>query len=295
MTDAPKKSPKPWNRPDHEKADPKSPFYVPNDPEVRAKQRPQEKRATIHRKTRLEVDQADGGAELAKLRERHAQADAERLPPPEPTECPLCGLTEIQALATRQQPALIIRPGWVECSCRPEAFHVGAELAKLRGEQDEARRMIRECWREDAKRDHEPGNDPTGSAKDREPGRRGRAEQDWQGFAEPEQSRSDSVEKLVVVLKGKVPRLLRDRLSKQALHTRKSEGWIFRRLLEKHLRDLSSAFSVEYGSDTVMLEVMLTRQHADLWGATKAGLAEQSGRHVSNADMMAAVMLREWV
>lgn len=75
---------------------------------------------------------------------------------------------------------------------------------------------------------------------------------------------------------------------------RRREAHLFRWLLSLHLVSLEDVREVEYGSDTAMLEVLVTRQWADLWGAKKAALRESLGWSVSNADMMAAILESEW-
>ena len=286
-------------RPDREKTNPQSEYYVPNDPANRAAQPPTGHRPTsIPRRTLLEASADLGGTvEEAKYQKRLQQAKDENGGHSEPTTCPLCGLTEIQALATKQAPAMIVGPGTVLCSCRPEPFHVGTELAKVRGERDEERRMILECHWEDTHRHHEPGSTSKGRTRTPPPKAEVRLEQEWHGFAADEEEEVERLEKLVVVLKGKVPRVLKDRLESEAKKLgRNKVNHLFRWLIAQHLAKIEEAFEVEYGTDTVVLRILVTREQANLWKAVKVGLQGKAGdtHTVSNSDIMAAVMLKEW-
>lgn len=290
----PKRTAPRHRRPDNEKADPKSDYYVPNDPEVRAKKRVSQPRHEVRRKTRIETDQADTEEDLA-WHMRLAKADEQRLPPPEPTECPLCGLTPLQALATHQPPAVIVSPGKVRCSCSPEVIDVGELLRQQRGEMSQRTREILECWREQQTIEHEPGSESKGKTRERPLASEARAEQDWHGFAEVDRAEVERQEKLVVTIKGKIPRLLRNRLKAEAaLLGKHKESLLFRWLLSRNLTQIETAYEVESGGDNVMVEVMVNRQWADLWAAVKTGLAKREQRPVSSADLMASVMLREW-
>jgi hypothetical protein len=286
-------------RPDRERTNPASEYFVPNDPANRAAQpvngrRPQ----NIPRRTLLEASADLGGTvEEAKLKKRLRQAQDENGGHSEPTTCPLCGLTEIQALATKQPPAMIVGPGTVLCSCRGEPFHVGTELAKLRGERDKARAEILECYYEDVHRAHEPGSTSKGRTRTPVPKAEVRLEQEWHGFAADEEEEVERLHKFVVCLKGKVPRAIKARLKVEAKAALTTESHLLRWYFDRHLRGLEEAFEVEYGTDTVMLKVLVTREDAELWKAMKDVLQAKQvepTHTVSNADIMTAVMLKEW-
>jgi hypothetical protein len=144
-------------RPDRERTNPASEYYVPNDPANRAAKPPTGHRpANIPRRTLLEASADLGGTvEGAKLQKRLQQAADENGGYPEETDCPLCG-----------QSAMLVGPGQVDCLCRPEVFHAGTELAKLRGERNEELRMIHECMREDQDRG-QPGGSGSSNGRTR--------------------------------------------------------------------------------------------------------------------------------
>ena len=277
-------------RPDRERTNPQSEYYVPNDPANRATQpvnghRPQ----NIPRRTLLEASADLGGTvEEAKLKKRLQQAADENGGHSEPTTCPLCGMTEIQALATKQPPAMIVGPGKVLCSCRPEPFHVGTELAKVRGERDKARAEILECYFEDVHRAHEPGSTSKGRTRTPPPKADVRLEQEWHGFAADEEEEVERMEKLVWVVKAKVPRALRQRLRVASREAHTTDSALVRWLLTRHLVAVEVAREVEICSTNQWLEVKLTKQQFTLFDAKAKSLG------CSRADLIMTIMLEEW-
>lgn len=277
-------------RPDRERTNPQSEYYIPNDPANRSTQpvnghRPQH----VPRRTLVEAS-ADLGDTLegAKLQKRLREAQEAQGGHNEPTTCPLCGLTEIQALATRQSPAMIVGPGTVLCSCRPEPFHVGTELAKLRGERDKARAEILECYFEDVHRAHEPGSTSKGRTRTPAPKAEVRLEQEWHGFAADEEEEVERLEKLTFVVKAKVPRALRQRLREASRDAHTTDSALLRWLLTRHLVAVEVAREVEIAPSNQWLEVKLTKQQFTLFDAKAKALG------CSRADLIMTIMLEEW-
>jgi hypothetical protein len=277
-------------RPDRERTNPQSEYYIPNDPANRAAQPVNGHRpANIPRRTLLEASADLGGTvEEAKLKKRLQQAQDENGGHSEPTTCPLCGLTEIQALATKQPPAMIVGPGTVLCSCRGEPFHVGTELAKLRGERDKARAEILECYFEDVHRAHEPGSTSKGRTRTPAPKADVRLEQEWHGFAADEEEEVERLEKLTFVVKAKVPRALRQRLRDASRDAHTTDSALLRWLLTRHLVAVEVAREVEIAPTNQWLEVKLTKQQFTLFDAKAKALG------CSRADLIMTIMLEEW-
>lgn len=237
-----------------------------------------------------------------------SEPEVKATPRSEPIEqCPSCHMMAWEAEQIYGRSPRYLCAGVVDCpNCRETVFvkrDTAPGDAELReGEERTAAQQLKADVRDIlAEEQHRGSGKPSssGSVRRREKNNSRhvvRVEQDWVGFAEAEESRSVTVEKLVVVLKGKVPKGLRARLKAEAARLGSMEGALFRGLMERHLVDLDAAFEVEYGSETVMLEILVTRQHADLWAAKKRALQEvEDGHTVSNADLMAAIMLREWM
>jgi hypothetical protein len=277
-------------RPDRERTNPASEYYVPNDPANRSAQPVNGHRpANIPRRTLLEASADLGGTvEEAKLKKRLQQAQEENGGHSEPTTCPLCGLTEIQALATKQSPAMIVGPGTVLCSCRGEPFHVGTELAKLRGERDKARAEILECYYEDVHRAHEPGSTSKGRTRTPAPKAEVRIEQEWHGWTQEDREESERLEKFVFVVKAKVPRALKVRLRAEARAGATTESAFLRWIIERHVHDVEMAREVEIDPSNQWVDFKMTKQLFQLFD----GKAKSLG--CSRADLLMTVMLKEW-
>lgn len=224
-----------------------------------------------------------------------------RIEQDEPTECLRCGLTPERAYFSKQPPAVITHPGWIRCSCSgPQPYSVTEELLRQQEAADglkEEAREIRDCFYESTRRRvPSGGSGNNGGGRDNRPCRREvRHEQEWMGFAEADKTEIQTIEKFTVLLKGKIPSVLRKRLKDEAKKLgRHREGHLFRWLLSRHLAGLEDAREVEYGSNTTMLEVLVTKQWATLWKAKKAELSESHGRPISNADMMTEILTKEW-
>ena len=223
-------------------------------------------------------------------------SDTTKTAPDEPVDCDLCGVTPIQALAAHQKPALLVGPGWVVCPCFKEgkvAFHVETEVAKREGRQTREDREILECWRDQQNIEHEPGSESKGRTRDKAPAGEVRGEQDWHGFADPDQAETERLEKLDKPLEGRLPKVLKQRLAKEAKTVRSSMNRVFRHLLHRHLLNLEEVHEVEYGAGNVMLKVYVTEDWLTLWKAKKDQLRDHHPK-ISDADMMASLMLKEW-
>ena len=277
-------------RPEREKTNSASEYYVPNDPANRIAQPPTGHRpASIPRRTLLEASADLGGTvEEAKLKKRLQQAQDENGGHSEPTTCPLCGLTEIQALATKQAPAMIVGPGKVLCSCQPEVIDMREVLAKRKGEQDEKTREILQCHWEDTHRHHEPGSTSKGRTRTPPPKAEVRLEQEWHGFAADEEEEVERMEKLVWVVKAKVPKALRQRLRVASREAHTTDSALLRWLLTRHLVAVEVAREVEINASNQWLEVKLTKQQFTLFDAKAKALG------CSRADLIMTIMLEEW-
>ena len=277
-------------RPERERTNPQSEYYVPHDPANRIAQPVNGNRpANIPRRTLLEASADLGGTvEEAKLKLRLQQAQDENGGCSEPTTCPLCGLTEIQALATKQTPAMVVGPGKVLCSCQPEVIDMREVLAKRRGERDKARAEILECYFEDVHRAHEPGSTSKGRTRTPAPKADVRLEQEWHGFVADEEEEVERMEKLVFVIKAKVPRALRQRLREASRDAHTTDSALLRWLLTRHLVAVEVAREVEIHPANQWLEVKLTKQQFTLFDAKAKALG------CSRADLIMTIMLEEW-
>lgn len=277
-------------RPEREKTNPASEYYIPNDPANRIAQPPTGHRpASIPRRTLLDAS-ADLGAtiEEAKYQKRLREAADENGGHSEPTTCPLCGLTEIQALATKQTPAMIVGPGLVLCSCQTEVIDMREVLAKRKGEQDEKTREILQCHWEDTHRPHEPGSESKGKTRTPTPKAEQRGEQDWHGWAEPEQEEVERLEKLVFVVKAKVPRALKQRLRLEAKRNTTTESALLRWMVYRHAKDVEAAHEVEIQPTNQWVEFKMTKAQFALFDAKAKSL------ECSRADLLMTIMLEEW-
>lgn len=210
-------------------------------------------------------------------------------PTEEPTECPLCRLDPVSALAAGMPPAVITHPGWVRCDCSgPKPFHVGEALgiADEKSEDQKLRSEILRCWFEEVNRPHEPGGSSNGSSRKKDVPRSDiRAEQEVRGFVEQDHSQTERLEDLVVPCKVTIPAYLRSRWKSESATT---ESRYVRWLITKHLIDVATPTKIPRGAANIKFKFLMTPSHAVLWRAKKHALG------CSNSELLAAILLKEW-
>ena len=96
------------------------------------------------------------------------------------------------------------------------------------------------------------------------------------------------MEKLVWVVKAKVPKALRQRLRVASREAHTTDSALLRWLLTRHLVAVEVAREVEINASNQWLEVKLTKQQFTLFDAKAKALG------CSRADLIMTIMLEEW-
>ncbi len=203
-------------------------------------------------------------------------------------ECPLCGLDPISALSAGFTPPTMPHPGWIRCDCRgPRPYNVQEALAARaeRSNNDQLTRDIRDCWFEDVHRPHEPGSSSGSSGRDKSKPK-GRPEQKWHGFPIPDLTTTEHLENLTEPIKGSLPAYLLDRLKQQATTTESRE---LRWLISQHLDLVDQVPQLERGGRKRKFKLLLSPSNIKLWNAKKADL------RASSSELLAAILLKEWI
>lgn len=223
--------------------------------------------------------------------------------PDEPIECVICGLTPERAMYARVKPALLVHPGWILCECYDEARPYNAALELEKRQEAESKGRSRgaggwyQAYLEDLRRG-EPGGGSSGSStRDKSmPRGESRPEQEWKGFSQAESAEMLRLEGCKVEAKGELPRWMRRLWSSQASKLGKGmDSRLMRWLLSKHLIALEPSDLREIGkAKKARFKFLLTTEHATLFKAKKAALSEALGRPVTSAEIVAAVLLKEW-